>query len=410
MTTATLTPNAAASNVASSNIPILDLKRQYQSLCPQMEDAILAATRSGQYILGPGLEAFESEIAAYLGAGSAIGCASGSDALYLALRALAIGPGDEVITTAMSYVATSESIVRTGATPVFVDIDPATFNLNVAQVAEKISPRTKALLPVHLFGQSADMTGVMALAKQYDLSVIEDCAQAIGAHFTAGEFAGRKVGTIGDFGCFSFFPSKNLGAYGDGGLMTTNNPALAERARMLRVHGQKERYNHVDLGINSRLDALQAAILRVKLPHLDSWNAGRNAVADRYDALLQPLAPWVTVPQRTAGTYHVFHQYTIRLQPPNQVALTPDLRNQVQADMAEAGIQTMIYYPIPLYAQGCHANLGLNPADYLHCEAFRHQVMSLPMFPELTADEQARVVQSLQVSLEKRLDARLGTV
>ena len=407
MTTATIQPSTATQNAATNQtIPILDLKRQYQSLCPQIEEAILATTRSGQFILGPTVQGFETEVATYLGTNHAIGCASGSDALYLALRALNIGPGDEVITTAMSYVATSESIVRVGAIPMFVDIDPETFNLDVSLLSGKITPRTKAILPVHLFGKPVDMTSIMELAKAKGLSVIEDCAQAIGARFTAGPYAGQKVGSIGDFGCFSFFPSKNLGAFGDGGLVSTNNPELAERVRMLRVHGQKERYNHVDMGVNSRLDAMQAAVLSVKLPHLDAWNAARNQVANRYDELLKPLSAWVTPPKRNTGLSHVFHQYTIYLDAANQSApvstkRTPELRNQVQADLAATGIQSMIYYPIPLYDQGCHANLNLNPNDFPHCEAFRHQVLSLPMFPELTAEEQERVVQALKISLEK---------
>lgn len=372
-------------------IPILDLTRQYEQLKARMDEALVRVAASGYYILGPEGKAFEEEMAQYLGVRHVIGCANGTDALFLALKALKIGKGDEVITTPFSFVATSESIVRAGAKPVFVDIVPDTMNLDTALLEDVITPATKAILPVHIFGQPANMDEIMRLARAHNLTVIEDCAQSIGA-----EYKGRKTGGIGDIGCFSFFPSKNLGAMGDAGMCVTNDDELAGRLRMLRVHGSRKRYYHEEPGINSRLDELQAAILRIKLPHLDQWNHARRQVAGRYDELLKPLAEWVKTPVVKEESTPVFHQYTIQL----QGADAAGLRQRLQQALQETGIQSMIYYPVPLYRQETHAGLNVNPADYPVCERISDQVLSLPMFPELRIDEQEQVVNALTQALK----------
>ncbi|HEY9746487.1 MAG TPA: DegT/DnrJ/EryC1/StrS family aminotransferase [Oculatellaceae cyanobacterium] len=373
-------------------IPILNLTRQYEQLKAEIDQALINVAASGQYILGPEVKAFESEMAQYLGVKHVIGCANGTDALFLALKALKIGPGDEVITTPFSFVATSESIVRAGAKPVFVDIEPQTMNIDVNLLEAALTSRTKAILPVHIFGQSANMEVIQAFAQKHNLAVIEDCAQSIGS-----EFQGKKTGAIGDIGCFSFFPSKNLGAMGDGGMCTTNDDELAERLRMLRVHGSRKRYYHEEPGINSRLDEMQAAILRIKLRHLDEWIHARRAVADHYDRMLAPLAEWVKAPYRDPAATHVFHQYTLQMQGDNPAQKREEVMNKLQ----EAGIQSIIYYPVPLYRQETHAELGLNPADYPVCERVSTQVFSLPMFPELRLDEQEAVVKALEQVLQQ---------
>ncbi|WP_303674396.1 DegT/DnrJ/EryC1/StrS family aminotransferase [Vampirovibrio chlorellavorus] len=372
-------------------IPILNLTRQYEQLKDRIDQALIQVAASGHYILGPEVTAFEQEMADYLKVKHVIGCANGTDALFLALKALKIGPGDEVITTPFSYMATSESIVRAEAKPVFVDIDADTMNFNISRLEAAITPHTKAILPVHIFGQSVDMDAVRALAEKHGLAIVEDCAQAIGSHFK-----NQKVGTIGDIGCFSFFPSKNLGAFGDGGMCTTNDDRLVERLRMLRVHGSRKRYYHEEPGLNSRLDEIQAAILRVKLPHIDEWNHARQAVAHRYDTLLAPLAEWIQTPRRAENSGHVFHQYTIQLKGPHPA----QLREQIQQRLQAAQVQSMIYYPVPLYKQQTHASLNLNPADFPVCEEISNRVLSLPMFPELRLDEQEQVVQALTAALK----------
>lgn len=362
-------------------IPILDLKPQYESLQAQMDAAILAAVRSGQYINGPNVKAFEGELAAYLGSAHAVGMNSGTDALHLALRALRIGPGDEVITVPFTFVATTEAIGIVGATPVFVDIDPVTYNMDPSLVRAAITPRTKALMPVHLYGQPVDMAPLMEIAEEHGLAVIEDCAQSIGS-----TYRGKKTGTIGHIGCFSFFPSKNLGCYGDGGALVTNDPALADRARMLRAHGGAVKYHHTELGVNSRLDELQAAVLRVKLPHLDSWNEGRRRVARRYDQLIDDARiPGVVTPDELEGTVPVYHQYTVRVKE----------RDRVQKAMAELGVQTMVYYPIPLDQQEVHAYMGHKKGDFPVSDRAAAEVLSLPIFPELTEAQQRAIVTAL---------------
>jgi dTDP-4-amino-4,6-dideoxygalactose transaminase len=389
-------------------IPILNLTRQYQQLQPQLEQALLSAAQSGQYILGPNVQAFEQEMAQWLAPDhpslQVVGCANGSDALYLALKALDIGPGDEVITTPMTYIATSEAIVRAGALPVFVDIDARTYNLSTQQLALALTPRTKAILPVHIFGLPANMQAIMQFAKANGLAIIEDCAQAIGA-----QHQGQAVGTLGDIGCFSFFPSKNLGAFGDGGMVTTKDPALADKLRMLRVHGSKQRYIHDLPGINSRLDDLQAAVLRVKLPHLQGWNQRRRELAARYNELLSPLVAQglLACPLLANDTMPealpVFHQYTLSLSVPavavGQGQAFGAYRDAVVAQLAQSGVQAMVYYPIPLYRQPTHSNLGLNPAQFPVCDAMAQAVLSLPMFPELTDDEQQHVAKALTTCL-----------
>ncbi|MNS70021.1 dTDP-3-amino-3,6-dideoxy-alpha-D-galactopyranose transaminase [compost metagenome] len=365
-------------------IPILDLKPQYDSLQAQMDEAILAAIRSGQYINGPNVKAFEKELAAYMSVPHAVGLNSGTDALHLALRALDIGQGDEVITVAFTFVATTEAIGIVGAKPVFVEIDPETYNMDPAKLEAAITPRTKAIMPVHLYGQPADMDAIMAIAKKHGLHVIEDCAQAIGATYN-----GKMVGTIGTIGCFSFFPSKNLGAYGDGGAAVTNDAELAARLVALRGHGGRVKYHHEELGVNSRLDEVQAAILRVKLPHLDSWNAARREVAKRYNELLKDV-PGVVTPKELGGTVPVYHQYTIRV---------PE-RDRVQKELQAKGVQTMVYYPVPLHLQKVHDYLGQGMGDFPITEVRTQEVLSLPIFPELTLEQQKQVVEALKQVVE----------
>lgn len=377
-----LSATEAPATLSNQPIPILDLKRQYASLQSELEATVLDVMASGGYVLGPRVERFEQAVADYLGARHAIGVANGSDALFLALKALGIGPGDEVITTCMSYIATSEAIVRTGATPVFVDIEADTFNIDLSKLELAITSNTKALLPVHLFGQALDMDSLMALAQHHNLKVVEDCAQAIGATWN-----GKAVGTFGDAGCFSFFPTKNLGAAGDGGLITTNCPELNQTLRMIRVHGAKDRYDHVRDGINSRLDAIQAAILQVKLPYIDNYNQGRLAAAQRYAAGLADV-PDVSCPTTKDGASHVFHQYTLRV--------PADKRDSLRDYLANQQIASMIYYPIPLHRQGTHKKFGYEAGSMPVAEQVAKEVLSLPMFPELTEDETSRVVQAIR--------------
>lgn len=364
-------------------IPILDLKRQYDAIGSEIEENVIKVLRSGSYILGENVKNLEQEMAKYCGVKNVVSCANGTDALQLALRALDIGPGDEVITVAFTFVATTESIGVVGAKPVFVDINPDTFNLDINEIEKKITPRTKAILPVHLYGQPVDMDPIIEIAKKYNLYVIEDCAQAIGA-----EYKGKKVGSFGDIGCFSFFPTKNLGAFGDGGMLTTNSDYLAKRLTALRNHGGAVRYYHDELGLNSRLDEIQAAILRVKAKHIDTWNKQRRENAYRYNELLKDVEGVVT-PKELDNTSCVYHQYTIQV--PN--------RDAVHKYLQEHGIGAMIYYPVPLHLQKLHANLGGKAGDLPVTEAKTELVMSLPMFPELTAEEQKQVVDTIKEAL-----------
>ncbi len=365
-------------------IPILDLSPQYQSIKSEIYAAIDRVLESGQFIMGQDVKAFEQETAKYLGVKYAIAVNSGTDALIIGLRALGIGAGDEVITTPFSFFATAESISNVGAKPVFVDIDARTFNIDPAKIVEKISDRTKAIMPVHLYGNPAAMAQIIDIAQAHNLKVIEDCAQSFGAKYyghcsncgdacaesTRSAIAGKMVGAIGDVGAFSFFPSKNLGAYGDGGLIATNDETVAELAKMLRVHGAKKKYHNEILGYNSRLDTLQAAILRVKLPYIDQWNQGRSFVAKTYNQLLADIADIIT-PELADG--HVFHQYTIRV--------LNGKRDQLASFLAASGINTMIYYPVPQDRLPIYAGqYALNPVS----DELSDQVLSLPIWAELS--------------------------
>lgn len=345
--------------------------------------AVTRVFESQYFILGPEVNLLEEEVAAKLDARFAVGCASGTDALILSLMAAGIGSGDEVITTPFSFIATAGSIAHVGAKPIFVDIDPVTFNINPALIAPAITPRTRAIMPVHLFGLPADLDPILEIARAKDLLIVEDAAQAIGSRYND-----RFIGTFGDFGCFSFFPSKNLGGAGDGGLITTNDPARAERLRMLRGHGSKKKYYHDILGTNSRLDALQAAVLRIKLPHLDSWAAGRQNRAQRYRKLFEErgLTSFVTSPpQPPAKFHHVYNQFTIR------VLLRDDLRESLHT----AGIPTEIYYPLCLHLQPAFQYLGYKPGALPAAEEASKEVLSLPVFAELKDAQQDLVVQSI---------------
>lgn len=369
--------------VLGERIAICDLKRQYQALKPEIDAALGAVMASGHFIMGPGVKAFEAEMAAFLGVDHAVAMNSGTDALHLALRALGIGPGDEVITTAFTFAATSEAIGIVGATPVLVDIDPATFNLDPEGVRRALTSRTRAIIPVHLFGQPADMGPILEMAAERGIAVVEDCAQSTGA-----TWHGKQTGTLGTVGCFSFFPTKNLGAAGDGGMCVTSDPALAERLRMLRSHGWKRKYYQEVIGVNSRLDELQAAILRVKLPRLASWNERRRFLAARYERLLAD-APGIVTPGTLPGTVPVFHQYTVRVRG----------RDRVAEALRDAGIETQVYYPYPLHLLPIHASLGQGEGAFPEAERACREVLSLPMFPELTEAEQDRVCDVLKAAI-----------
>lgn len=373
-----------------SVIPPVDLTEQFQTIQADVNAAVAEVLASGQYINGPIVETFAQAFGDYVGTEHCIVCNSGTDALYLALRALNIGAGDEVITSPFTFIATAEAISAVGATPVFVDIDLDSFNLDVAKLEAAVGDRTRAIMPVHLFGRPVDLGPVMDLAARYDLAVIEDCAQATGA-----EWMGQQVGRIGHVGCFSFFPTKNLGGCGDGGAMTTNDPDLAATARMLGEHGSRVRYHHEAIGINSRLDSIQAAILAIKLRHLDTWNQRRSEVAERYHSLLTPVTE-VVRPQDVTFGRSVWNQYTLRLP---QATAAGQERNQVQQAMREAGVIPMVYYPVPLHLQPVYRHLGYQPGDLPKAEMAAHQVLSLPMFPELGADRQMQVVQTLKTAL-----------
>lgn len=358
------------------NIPGFSLARQNAALRDQLLSAISDVIDSGRFILGENVQALEQEIAAFCEARFGIGVASGSDALYLALQACGVGPGDEVITTPFTFFATAGSIQKLGARPVFVDIDPETWNINPNLIKERITERTKAIIPVHLYGCPADMDPIIEVARRYNLKVIEDAAQALGARYK-----GRRIGALGDAGCISFFPTKNLGAFGDGGMVVTNDPEIADRVRLLRVHGARPKYHHQVLGSNSRLDELQAAILRVKLPHLETWINRRREIAAHYNRILRQIqstaAPGLSKTTEPEYAYHVYHQYTIQ---------TPG-REELRKYLQEHGISSTVYYPVPMHLQAVFAGLGYQPGDFPVAEVACNEVLSLPMFPELTDDE-----------------------
>lgn len=372
-------------------IPPFDLTEQYKLIGEEVGAAVLEILASGRYIGGSPVEQFEQQFAQYVGTTHGIACNSGTDALYLALRSLNISAGDEVITTPFTFVATAETVSAIGATPVFVDIDAATFNLDLDQVEAAITDRTKAIIPVHLFGQPVDMTRLMEIAQKHNLAVIEDCAQSTGA-----EWNGAKVGSIGHVGCFSFFPTKNLGACGDGGAVTTSDPTIASKVRMLRDHGQYQRYRYEEVGVNSRLDAVQAAILQIKLRYLEQWNSQRQAIADRYSQLLQPV-PGIQIPQAIVGGRSVWNQYTIRVLSKGKLV---NERDRVRQRLQDQGVSSMIYYPVPLHLQPVYALLGYQPGQLPVSEQMAQEVLSLPMFPELSPLQQDQIVYALKDSLQ----------
>jgi dTDP-4-amino-4,6-dideoxygalactose transaminase len=372
-----------------NSVPAFDIKQQYSTLEAEVSAAVLEVLASGRYIGGPLVEGFEKQFAAYHGVTECVACNSGTDALFLSLRALNIGAGDEVITTTFTFIATAEVISAVGAKPVFVDIDE-TFNLDLQQVAAAITPKTKAIIPVHLFGQPVDMTALMAIAQSHNLAVIEDCAQSTGATWGA-----QKVGSIGHIGCFSFYPTKNLGGCGDGGAITTNDPEIASKLRVLRDHGSKVRYIHEEVGVNSRLDAIQAAILEIKLRYLDNWNEKRRAIAAYYHQFLSQI-PGIIIPQELAGGVGVWNQYTIRISGEGRNGSTAKYRDSIRQQLQERGVSSMVYYPLPLHLQPVYQNLSYQPGSLPVAEQICHEVISLPMFPELTQEQQDQVIYALK--------------
>ena len=381
------------------NVPLLDLKAQYASIRDEVNEAIDRVVSSQYFILGPEVEALEAEIAAYTGARYGVGVASGSDAILLAMMHLGMGPGDAVVTTPYSFFATAGSITRTGASVIFVDIDPVTFNMDPNRFEDLMTGLTKTsasptteggaavrgVMPVHLFGQAADMASIKETASRFGLFVVEDAAQAIGSRSPAG-----SAGAMGDMGCFSFFPSKNLGGFGDGGMITTSSEATAEGLKVLRNHGSKPKYYHRLVGVNSRLDALQAAVLRVKLKYLDSWSEKRKTNADRYRdlfsdrGLVSPSGP-VGLPGALEGYRHIYNQFVI----------IADKRDRLREFLTRAGVGTEVYYPVPLHLQECYRSLGYKEGDFPNAEAAAKRSLALPIYPELTAEMQAYVVDQI---------------
>ncbi len=361
-------------------IPILDLSTEIKAHWNELNEAIQKVLLSGRFILGENVTALEKEAAQYLGTKHAIGVASGTDALIMGLRALGVGPGDEVITTAFTFFATAEAISLIGATPVFADIHPTTFNIDAASVERKITANTKVILPVHLFGLAAEMQPLLELAKKHGLLILEDVAQGFG-----GEYQNKKLGALGKGGTFSFFPTKNLGAYGDGGLFVTDDDAVAEKVRLLRVHGSKQRYHHEALGYASRLDELQAAILRIKLPHVDENNRLRRLAANRYREMLSGIVGVVTPPQATEKG-HVYHQFTVRV--------TDGRRDELHRRLAESQIDSMVYYPIPVHRLKVYEQMNFPSLPVT--ESAANEVLSLPMWPNITAEIQWEVVAAIR--------------
>ena len=372
------------------SVPAFDIKQQYATIEAQVRNTVLEVLSSGRYIGGSKVEAFEQQFANYHQVAECVSCNSGTDALYLALRALDIKAGDEIITTSFSFFATSEVISAIGAIPVFIDIDPTTFNLDVNQLSAAITPNTKAIIPVHLFGLPVDMTTLMSIAQRHNLAVIEDCAQATGASWNH-----QKVGTFGHVGCFSFYPTKNLGACGDGGAIITNDSAIATKLRILREHGSHLRYIHQEIGINSRLDAIQAVILQVKLRYLDGWNKLREKIASYYYQNLYQI-PSITLPQELLAGLSAWNQYTIRVSNSQKNGASSNYRDWVRSLLQNQGISTMLYYPCPLHLQPVYKNLNYLPGSLPVSEQACHQVISLPMFPELKQEQQDKVINALK--------------
>ncbi len=373
------------------SVPVLDLKKQYESVRHEMDEAVRVVLASGQFVLGPNVAALERELAAFLGVAQAVSLASGTDALHLALRTCGVQPGDLVLTSPFTFVATATAISYIGARPIFADIDPASYTLHPDRAAEciggrgpgpKPAGRIAALIPVHLYGMPADMVPLLALAKEHGLRVVEDAAQAIGA-----TYRGQAVGGLGDVGCFSFYPTKNLGACGDGGLATTQDSGIGEHLRRIRVYGSRERYLHDELGFNSRLDEVQAAILRVKLRHLAAWNDRRRVIASRYRTGL--AGSGVSLPGEAPERVHVYHQFAIRV---------PD-RDGVQRRMADRGVRTTVYYPVPLHLQPMYRALSYQAGDFPEAERAAREVLCLPMYPELTDAQVDEVIEACRRSL-----------
>jgi dTDP-4-amino-4,6-dideoxygalactose transaminase len=363
----------------STLVPFLDLKAQYRQIKPQVDAAVARVIDSAQFVLGPDVAAFEDRFAAYCNVDHCRAVNSGTSALHLALLAAEIGPGDEVITVSMTFVATTAAILYCGAKPVFVDVDPVSWTMNPALIEAAITPRTKAILPVHLHGLMADMDPIMEIARRHGLVVIEDAAQAHGA-----EYKGRRAGSIGDLGCFSFYPGKNLGAYGEGGAVVTNNPDLARRVSLLRDWGQESKYNHVVAGYNFRMDGIQGAVLNVKMDHLEPWTEARRAVATQYDSLLEKL-PFER-PRPPTHSRHVYHVYAVRLA----------RRDEALKVLQEGGIGVGIHYPVPVHLQKAYANLGCRAGDYPVTERLANDFLSLPIYPELQPHQVTEVVARLQ--------------
>lgn len=382
------------------NVPLLDLKPQYLSLKREIDEVVSRVVESQYFIMGPEVEAFERECAAYLDVADAVGVSSGTDALLVSLMALDIQPGDEAILPDFSFFATAGVAARMNATPVFADIDPVTFNISPADVERKITPKTKAIIPVHLFGQSADMDAIMEIARRNNIAVVEDAAQAIGVEYSGG----NKVGGIGDLGCFSFFPSKNLGGFGDGGLVTTNDKALADKIRLLRNHGAERRYFHKIIGGNFRLDALQAAVLRVKLPRLDDWSHRRRENAALYEKLFvekglsegagktefdaknKVLLPKAVYESADLTNFHIYNQYTVRFAE----------RDKIEAGLKESGVGCAVYYPVPFSEQECFAGLAGAGNTTPNSRKAAREVLSLPVFPDLTGEQIKYVVETIE--------------
>ncbi len=365
-------------NTTNPTIHMVDLKGQYQKIQDELDQAVLDVIRSGAFINGPAVKQFQADMEAYLEVKHVIPCANGTDALQIALMALGLEPGDEVIVPAFTYVATAEVIALLRLTPVMVDVDPESFNVTADIIEAAITDKTKAIVPVNLFGQSCDLAPIMELARKHNLYVVEDNAQAIGARYTFPDGTVKAAGAVGDIGCTSFYPSKNLGAYGDGGAIYTNDDDLAARIRMMANHGQVRRYYHDEIGVNSRLDSIQAAILGIKLRNLDDYNTTRRAAADHYDQAFADVAELIT-PKRQHNSTHVFHQYTLRV--------TNGRRDELQAYLKEAGIPSMIYYPVPLYEQEAYKGKAANDVDFLPVtDLLCKEVISLPMHSELDED------------------------
>ena len=381
------------------HVPLLDLKPQYNSLKKEIDEALIRIADSQYFILGPEVEQMEKELCVYLDCKYAIGVSSGTDALLLALMALDIQPRDEVIVPTYSFFASAGVVSRLNAIPVFADVDPVTFNINTGDIEKKITRKTKAIIPVHLYGQSSEMDEVMRISKKYNIKVVEDAAQAIGAQYKDG----KSAGTIGDAGCFSFFPSKNLGAFGDGGLITTNNQELAARMKILRVHGAEPKYHHKIIGGNFRLDAIQAAVIRIKLPHLDSWSNKRRMNAEIYSRLFidaglaektgeinfndenKVLLPKAVYKNSGLRNYHIYNQYIIRVKK----------RDELRKFLADSQIGTEIYYPVPFHLQECFSGLGYQKNDFPEAEKAADSSLALPIFPELTEEQIKFVVEKI---------------